>query len=121
MKPKQAGGRLPRVESNHLQEDLCVHLFTVSAGMVGVCLTVIGLIRVVITIGKIDTLADNLLAVDALLFLGACLTAYSALRARANQRMRQLERVADAVFLVAMVLMAVICGFITFAIASPVR
>ena len=30
--------------------------------MVGVCLTVIGLIRVVITLGKADTVADDLLA-----------------------------------------------------------
>jgi hypothetical protein len=33
----------------YLEEDVCVHIFTVSAAMVGVCLTVIGLIRVIIT------------------------------------------------------------------------
>jgi len=37
--------------------------------MVGVCLTVIGLIRVVISLGTVDTLADDLLAADSLLFL----------------------------------------------------
>jgi hypothetical protein len=52
-----------------LEEDICIHIFTVSSAMVGVCLTVIGLIRVVITLGKADTLADDLLASDALLFL----------------------------------------------------
>ena len=41
-----------------LEEDICIHIFTVSSAMVGVCLTVIGLIRVVITLGKADTLAD---------------------------------------------------------------
>jgi hypothetical protein len=109
------------MESNRLQDDLCVHLFTVSAGMVGVCLTVIGLIRVVITVGKVDTLADDLLAADALLYLFACFTAYGALRSRTRERMRKLERVADAIFLLAMLLMAVICGFITFAITGPAR
>ena len=54
--------------------------------MVGVCLTVIGLIRVVITLGKADTLADDLLASDALLFLTSCLLSYSALRVRSFQR-----------------------------------
>jgi hypothetical protein len=49
-----------------LEEDICIHIFTVSSAMVGVCLTVIGLIRVVITLGKADTLADDLLAGDAL-------------------------------------------------------
>jgi hypothetical protein len=38
----------------HLEEDICIHIFTVSSAMVGVCLTVIGLIRVVITLGNID-------------------------------------------------------------------
>lgn len=50
--------------------------------MVGVCLTVIGLIRVVITLGRADTLADDLLAGDALLFLVSCLLSYWALRSR---------------------------------------
>jgi hypothetical protein len=36
--------------------------------MVGVCLTVIGLIRVVITLRRADPLADDFLAGDALLF-----------------------------------------------------
>lgn len=109
------------MESNRLQEELCVHLFTVSAGMVGVCLTVIGLIRVVITFGRTNTLADDLLAADALLFLLTCILAYGAIRARQRARMRRLERVADAIFLLAMSLMVVICCFITYAIAAPVR
>jgi hypothetical protein len=54
---------------NHLEEDISIHIFTVSSAMVGVCLTVIGLIRVVITFGKADTVADDLLAADAFLFL----------------------------------------------------
>lgn len=102
-----------------LEDDICVHIFTVSAAMVGVCLTVIGLIRVVITLGKVNTLADDFLAGDALLFLASCLCAYWALRTRQRQRMARLERTADAVFLIAMVVMTAICGFITYAIAVP--
>ena len=56
--------------------------------MVGVCLTVIGLIRVVITLGRADTLADDFLAVDALLFLVTCLLSYWALRSRSLRRMQ---------------------------------
>ena len=58
-----------RDANSHLEQDICIHIFTVSSAMVGVCLTVIGLIRVVITLGTADTLADDLLATDALLFL----------------------------------------------------
>ena len=62
--------------STHLEQDICIHIFTVSSAMVGVCLTVIGLIRVVITLGRADTLADDFLAGDALLFLVSCLLSY---------------------------------------------
>jgi len=87
--------------------------------MVGVCLTVIGLIRVVITLGKADTVADDLLAADAFLFLVSSLLSYSALRMRSKGRMHQRERIADGVFILARVLMVIICGFITYAIALP--
>jgi hypothetical protein len=100
-----------------LEEDLCIHIFTVSAAMVGVCLTVIGLIRIVITIQNNDTLADDLLAADSLLFLTSCILSYVALRTRKVRRMHRVERIADFVFLAAMLLMAAICLFITYALA----
>jgi uncharacterized membrane protein YqjE len=103
-----------------LEEDISIHIFTVSSAMVGVCLTVIGLIRVVITLGKADTLADDLLAADALLFLASCLLSYAALRARSARRMHRIERAADSIFIAAMVVMTVICGFITYSMSvSP--
>src|SRR3954451_19647998 len=110
-----------RDPDNHLEEDICIHIFTVSAGMVGVCLTVIGVIRIVITLGKADTIADDLLAADAFLFLISCLIAYSALRTRSRGRMHRRERIADAIFIFAMVMMAIICAFITYAISMPAK
>jgi amino acid transporter len=111
---------MPRTTpENHLEEDISIHIFTVSSAMVGVCLTVIGLIRVVITFGKADTVADDLLAADAFLFLLSCLISYSALRTRSKRRMHRMERIADGIFILAMILMVVICGFITFAITLP--
>jgi hypothetical protein len=106
---------------NHLEEDISIHIFTVSAAMIGVCLTVIGLIRVVITLGKADTVADDLLAGDAFLFLVSCLLSYSALRFRTKRRMHYRERIADGIFILAMILMAVICGFVTYSIALPIK
>src|SRR5947208_10820523 len=100
-----------------LEEDICIHIFTVSSAMVGVCLTVIGLIRVVITLGKADTLADDFLATDALLFLTSCLLSYAALPARIFRLRHLIERSADVVFITAMVVMTVIGGSITYAIS----
>jgi hypothetical protein len=101
----------------HLEEDICIHIFSVSAGMVGVCLTVIGLINVVIAVRKADTIADNLLAIDAALFLFACVIAYWALRTRSIRRMHLVERAADFVFLFALLGMGGICAFIVYALA----
>ncbi len=101
-----------------LEEDLCIHIFTVSAAMVGVCLTVIGLIRIVITMQRNDTLADDLLAADSLLFLISCIMSYVTLRTRKVRRMHRVERIADTIFLAAILLMVAICLFITYAIAT---
>jgi len=99
-----------------LEEDISIHIFTVSAAMVGVCLTVIGLLRVVITLQKADTFADDLLAIDAVLFISSCFLSYWALRTRKRHRMLRIERIADGMFILAMLLMVVVCGFITYAI-----
>jgi len=105
----------------HLEQDICIHIFTVSSAMVGVCLTVIGLIRVVITLGRADTLADDLLAGDALLFLISCLLSYWALRSRSLRRMHRLEKIADGIFILAMIGMVIICALITYTISVPPR
>jgi len=110
-----------RDRDTHLEQDICIHIFTVSSAMVGVCLTVIGLIRVVITLGRADTLADDLLAGDALLFLISCLLSYWALRSRSVHRMHRLEKVADAIFIIAMIGMVIICALITYNISAPPR
>ena len=102
------------------EENICIHIFSVSAAMVGVCLTVIGLIRVVITLGRADTVADDLLAGDAVLFLTASLLSYTALRTRNASRMKHFERVADWLFILAMTLMVAVCAFIAYAISAPV-
>jgi hypothetical protein len=100
----------------HLEEDVSIHIFTASAAMVGVCLTVIGLLRLVLTIRGGVTLADDLLALDALLFLVSCLLSYFALRTRSTRRMHRLERVADGVFITGLVLMVLVCSIIVYEI-----
>ena len=102
-----------------LEEDITIHILSVSAAMVGVCLTVIGLIRIVITIGKFDTIADDLLAAASLIFLISCFCSYWALRTRGTRRMHKLERLADASFLFGLFIMVVVCGLIAFHLVAP--
>ena len=66
-----------------------------------------------------DTLADDLLAGDALLFLASCFLSCGALRSRAIRRMHRLERVADGIFIFAMTVIVAICAFLTCAFSAP--
>ena len=49
-----------------LEENISSHIFSTSATMVGVCLTAMGLFRLVNELRKVNGIADNLLALDAL-------------------------------------------------------
>lgn len=81
-----------------LEADISVQIFAASAAMLGVCLTVIGLVRVVITSTKMDTLADDSLALNSLIFLTSAILAYIAMRTRTSGRMYRIERMADYAF-----------------------
>jgi len=58
---------------------------------------------------------------DALLFLLSCLLSYWALRSRSIRRMHRLEKLADAIFIIAMIGMVIICALITYTISIPPR
>ncbi|VVP67017.1 hypothetical protein PS918_00499 [Pseudomonas fluorescens] len=101
-----------------LDDDICVHIFTSSGAMVGVCLTVVGILRVVINIRQEDVIGQNLLAINAIIYLTTCLIAYWALRTRKAKRNHRLERVADALFLLGLTLTTITTGFITVAMST---
>ncbi len=97
-----------------LEDDVSVHIFGVSAAMVGACLTVIGLFRLTDKLRNISSFGDEMLAVDAVVFLASCVFSYLALRARRNRRWVRIERVADLLFLCGLCLMAVVCALIAY-------
>jgi hypothetical protein len=105
-------------EYTRLDDNICVHIFTASAAMVGVCLTVIGIIRVVIAMRHSDRVAEDMLAVNALLYLASCLLSYWALRTRRPARNYRLERVADVLFLLSLTLTAISASYMTWAISA---
>ncbi|MGL6245844.1 hypothetical protein [Pseudomonas sp.] len=101
-----------------LDDDICVHIFASSGAMVGVCLTVVGILRVVINVRQEDLIGQNLLAINAIVYLTTCLIAYWALRTRKAKRNYQLERIADGLFLLGLTLTTITTGFITFAMST---
>jgi ABC-type multidrug transport system permease subunit len=99
----------------NLAEDISVHIFLTSATMIGICLTIISISKAVFYFKAIETITDDLLSIDALLFLAACVLSYVALRTRTSNRHRAIEKIADGIFLVALFLMALTCCLITYA------
>lgn len=97
-----------------LDERTCRMICPIAAGMVGVCLTAIGIIQVVLRPHHGHTIADDLLSFDSLLFLVATLSSYFALRVQSVARVHWLERVADATFIVAMTILSLACFVVTY-------
>lgn len=112
--PETADTAYTQAARDRTETELSGHILMVSAGLVGVCLTVIGLFQVVRQLRAIDRLADNLLALDALSFLLASVLAYLALRSIHRPNRYALERVADAAFLLGLVMMVLVCGLVAY-------
>ncbi|OJW77671.1 MAG: hypothetical protein BGO69_06025 [Bacteroidetes bacterium 46-16] len=83
--------------------NIAPHIFSGSIMMIGVCITVIALFRALKT--GTETLADNILGADTLIFILTTLISYASLRSDNNKR---LERVADALFFTGMLTMVVV-------------
>lgn len=84
-----------------LREEL-LHLLSLSATLAGLCITAVTLLR---TLGKSSTagtVADDALAVSALLFLLCTYALFFALRTRQARLARRLEKLADVMFLLAL-------------------
>lgn len=87
-----AGVMIDMAERN----DLSQHILPTSAQLVGVCLTVISLIKV-LHFGRVGSLLDRFLAIDALLFTVSATLSYASMRRGESAR---LEKYADQFFMV---------------------
>lgn len=94
--------------------DLAAHIFAVSATLVGVCLGVITLLRLIQGLNALSLLADDVVSADAVMFLGACGAAYSAIRTRSLDWRHRLERLADVLFMAGLALMTAVCAMVTY-------
>lgn len=99
---------------SRLDERTCRMICPIAAAMVGVCLTAIGLLQIKIAVSGTQTFADDLLSLDAILFLLSTLSAYFALRTVPDCRLHRFEQIADITFISAMSLMVGICLFMTY-------
>jgi hypothetical protein len=97
-------------EQNH---DHRLTLFSVSAGMVGVCLTGVGLIGVVKGMREIESSVDEILTISALFFLVSTALYFFTLY-RGDQSIRNMvDYTADVTFFVSLTLLLVACVVFT--------
>lgn len=92
------------------ERDIAAHIFTTSSVMVGLCLTIISVVRSLPRPGQLQTAVDDLIAIGALVFLLSCFLSYAVLRSRHLRNMHRVESLADGVFLLGLTLLAIACG-----------
>lgn len=100
--------------SDSTDRNLSSHIFSASATLVGISLTCLGLFRISDRLKNFSTLANEVLAVDAVAFLAACLLSYFSLRGWPKGRSHVTEMLAERFFLVAISGMVIICGLIAY-------
>lgn len=98
-------------------QDITMHVFSISAGMVGVCLTAIGILRLVTSQSQTETIGDNLLAADAVLFVLCCFLSFWSFKTSSAPLRRWLRVLIDVLFMLALTIMVVVCAIIAYAIA----
>ncbi len=100
-----------------IDHETIAHIFLISSGMVGVCLTAIGLMKILTTQLQISTLADDLLGFTAVLNMICCLAAFWSFRTRHKRRRGHLELFIELTFLLGLVMTAIACLMIVYTIA----
>jgi hypothetical protein len=92
--------------------------YTASFAMIGVCSTLIGITKVAVhTRPAFTTAVDELFAIDSIGSLASGMLAYAATHTTHPRRSQRLMRLADRVFLSGMVVIAIGCVLMAFAIA----
>ncbi len=100
-------------ESNH-RSNLVGHILPTSGTMLGVCMTVLSIVKAFGIDAQFGKWIDDILAIDALLFLVSAFLSYLSLRGE-NKGIPYEER-ADRVFMLALVVMGFTVLILTYQI-----
>jgi small-conductance mechanosensitive channel len=98
-----------------LSNGLSAHILPVSATMVGVCMTVVSIVKLVHPSG-IGFVIDKLLAADSLIFLASAILSFMSMQRTEAEGAAQLERWAETAFLFALGLVAIAAVLLGFEI-----
>jgi hypothetical protein len=89
-------------------------ILSVSSGMVGVCLTAIGLIGIVKKLNNVEMLVDDLLAVGSLCFMIAAVLSFLGMRTRLVKTWAGFTRALDLLFCLGLVIVVVATLLLTW-------
>ncbi len=89
-------------------KDVAEHVFSGSTTMIGVCITVIALFKVMKT--SMRTYADEFLGIDTFIFITSTLLSYTSLR----NGSKRVENIADIFFFTGMLIMLLVGFMIVF-------
>jgi hypothetical protein len=89
-------------------------VLSVSSGMVGVCLTAIGLIGIRTSLSGVESFVDDMLAVGSVLFMMTALFSFFAMRTRLSRAWCGIERTIDVGFCLGLVLVVVATALLTW-------
>ena len=106
------------MSQDNRHRDVSQHILPTSATMLGVCVTVVGIVRLMELTGNVSTIIDNLVAVDSGFFLLSCVLSYLSLRTERHSA--ELERYGDLVFIGGLVLMVVAACMLAWELGSAV-
>ena len=89
-------------------------LLSVSAAMVGVCLTAIGLVSVIEALNKVEHVVDDMLAIGTIMFSLVTLLSFLGIRTRIRRTWPRYMLVLDVVFCFGIATMVVASMLLTF-------
>lgn len=95
-----------------MDKKLSSHILPTAGTMVGVCMTVISIVKLEQATNGIPSLIDDVLAFDALIFLASAILSYFSIRK--PEKANYLEDLADGFFVVALLTMGVVVLLLTY-------
>jgi hypothetical protein len=113
----QAAPRAALPDASAIDERTYTHLLTVlsvSSGMVGVCLTAIGLIGIVKALNKFELIVDDLLAIGSVVFTVTAVMSFLGMRSKIAKVWLGFMRTVDLLFCLGLVLVVVATMLLTW-------
>jgi hypothetical protein len=89
-------------------------LLSVSAAMVGVCITAIGLVSVIEALNKVERIVDDMLALSTIVFSCVTLMSFLGIRTRIRRSFPGYMLVLDVLFCVGIAMMVIASMLLSF-------